>query len=103
MGRLFVQYLEGKSLCCRNCKTHLALHDALLSKVGRYPSVTSTLAPLHDLHYASPCRCACDLELTIMYMRSLAGTGAGYGPQPVFAMQNALQCAFHVNLHNYLK
>eukprot|EP00878_Enallax_costatus_P004162 GHUV01004391.1.p1 GENE.GHUV01004391.1~~GHUV01004391.1.p1 ORF type:complete len:133 (+),score=24.76 GHUV01004391.1:106-504(+) len=32
MGRLFLQHLEGNSLCCKSCKTHLALHDDLLSK-----------------------------------------------------------------------
>ncbi|KAN0055845.1 hypothetical protein ACTA71_011732 [Dictyostelium dimigraforme] len=33
MGRLFKTYLTGPSIiCCLNCKTHLTLHDQLISK-----------------------------------------------------------------------
>lgn len=34
MGRIFIEYLEGRSYSCRACGAQLALADALLSKVG---------------------------------------------------------------------
>ncbi|XP_061352803.1 protein yippee-like At5g53940 [Gastrolobium bilobum] len=32
MGRIFAVELEGRSYCCKSCKTHLALFDALISR-----------------------------------------------------------------------
>jgi len=39
MGKLFKNYLNGPSIfCCINCKTHLSLHEQLISKAfqGRH-------------------------------------------------------------------
>ena len=35
MGRLFIQYLDGRLYACKACGCHLASQRELLSKVGR--------------------------------------------------------------------
>ncbi|KAB5544354.1 hypothetical protein DKX38_012466 [Salix brachista] len=46
MGRLFVVNLEGKFYSCKHCRTHLALYDDIVSKLGN----ASHVAPYRILH-----------------------------------------------------
>jgi len=47
MGLSYNTYLNAKRIYgCKNCKTHLADHDDIVSRVGQYPLLMDTLLRL---------------------------------------------------------